>query len=225
MNRPEKPVHYRLDLEETAGNNPVVRALLFEAATVYEHLLTIKKRFKRRETKALANLTPLEFIRSEVLADQAVHRDWARLFHANMTRHRPLPPPEKTGLPFPCKGLDGDEVPLPEQAHLKAVIDSCLPDIVRPGRPRRPLEQTIDHAMEQLGCLDIFEGTEMRHQSSLSLYALLRKWRFNHRVKTGALNYTVSSIQTSYGRGLSLEAARASCLMEMNPCTGWKGSD
>ncbi|MBC2711195.1 MAG: YcaO-like family protein [Desulfosarcina sp.] len=202
-------------LESEAGNDPAVRALLLEAGTVYEHLAEIKGKFKRRETKALADRTPLVFLRSELLADQAVHRQWARLFHANITRHRPLPPPATTGLSFPVEGVDGCDEPLPAQAHLKAIIDPHLPDMDGSGTPRPPLEETIDHAMARLSTLELFEGTEMRHESSLSLYALLRKWHFNHQVKSGELNYTVSSTQTSYGRGLSLKAARASCLMEV----------
>ena len=77
------------------------------------------------------------------------------------------------------------------------------------------MAETIGLATQRLEDLDIFEGPEMRHQKSLSPIALLRKWRFKHSVKNGCLNYTLSSIQTSYGRGLSLEAARVSCLMEM----------
>ena len=34
-------------------------------------------------------------------------------------------------------------------------------------------------------------------------------------LESGNLHYTVSGIQISYGRGLSVEAARASCLMEV----------
>ena len=51
------------------------------------------------------------------------------------------------------------------------------------GTPRKPMAQTIDLALQRLEDLDILEGPEMRHQSSLSPIALLRKWRFSHAVK------------------------------------------
>jgi ribosomal protein S12 methylthiotransferase accessory factor len=213
-------------LRSETGRDPVVQALLLEAGTVYGHLAAIRKRFTAREAKRLAGRSPLIFLRSAMLPDQALHRQWARLFQANLMRHRPLPPPQKTGLSVPVEGVTKVEAPLPDEAHLKAVIDRCRPDLRATAASRPPLSATIDRALERLGGLDIFEGAEMRHQSSLSLYALLRKWRFHHHVTTGALDYTLSSTQTSYGRGLTLEAARASCLMEVaERCSSFAGID
>jgi ribosomal protein S12 methylthiotransferase accessory factor YcaO len=211
-------------LASEAGREPAVRALVLEAATLYQHLSTLKETFTGHQAQMLTDWTPLVLLRSELLADQVTHRQWAELFHANITRHRPLPPPAATGLPFPFDGMDGSDEPLPAEAHLKAIIDRHLPDMAGSGKPRIPLAATIAQAMARLGSLEIFDGTEMRHQSSLSLYALLRKWRFNHQVKSGQLNYTLSGIQTSYGRGLTLEAARASCLMEVaERCSAFAG--
>jgi ribosomal protein S12 methylthiotransferase accessory factor len=209
------PPAVRRILQSPAGRDPSVKALLLEAALVYGHLSGVKKHFKDREYPSLADLSPLIFLRSERLADQALHRQWARLFQDNIVRHRPLPPPQKTGFAFPVKGVDGKEEPLLEDAHLNAVIDRCQTQMDGSGTPRAPLRTTIENAMTRLEALDIFEGPEMRHQSSLSPYALLRKWNFNHRVQSGTLNYALAGTQTSYGRGLSLEAARASCLMEV----------
>lgn len=211
-------------LGSESGDDPIVRALLLEAALLYDHLPGLRKAFKRREIKALAEASPLVDLRSECLPDQALHRQWAELFHANLTRHRPLPLPEKTGLAFPVDGVDGSEPPLPKGAHLQAVIDASEQDPKFPGRPRPALQQTIDRALEGLKALDLLEGGEMRHQSSLSPIALLRKWRFSHEVRSGGLAYSLSGVQTSYGRGLSLEAARASCLMEVvERCSSFAG--
>ena len=213
-------------LETVDTTDAVIRALLLEATTVYDEFSAIKKRFSRREHKALVGQTPLLFLRSASQSDGTIHRSWAELFHANITRHRPVPPPAATGLSFPVDGVDGSDDPLPTEAHLKAVIERCRTEMGNTNPPRPPLETTIRHAKARLGSLDIFEGPEMRHQSSLSRYALLRKWHLHHGVKSGRLNYTVSGIQTSYGRGLSLEAARASCLMEVaERCSSLAGVD
>jgi ribosomal protein S12 methylthiotransferase accessory factor YcaO len=203
-------------LQSDAGRDPAVKALLLEAALIYEHLSGIKKRLHDRKSPIPADHSPLIFLRSEGLADQALHRQWVRLFKDNIKRHRPLPPPQKTGLAFPVKGVDGKEETLPAEAHLKAVIECCRSQMdASDAPPRVPLTTTIENAMARLEALDIFEGPEMRHQSSLSPYALLRKWSFNHRVQSGRLNYVLAGNQTSYGRGLTLETARASCLMEV----------
>ncbi len=202
-------------LEGEASHDPAVRALLLEAGMLNEHLADVKKRFKRRDAKQLAEKTPLIFLRSIIQQDQPLHAQWAELFRANLTRHRPLPPPEKTGIPLLFDARGKEEADQPEEAHLGTIMERQLPELENTGAPRRPLEQTIALATRGIEALDILEGKEMRHQSALSPIALLRKWRFTHTVKSGTLNYTLSSVQTAYGRGLSLEEARASCLMEV----------
>ena len=80
---------------------------------------------------------------------------------------------------------------------------------------RQPAPETIETALERLSVLDLFESAESRHAASLSPIAYLRKWRLSMRVRSGRNRYDLTGIQTSYGRGLSPEAARASCLMEI----------
>jgi ribosomal protein S12 methylthiotransferase accessory factor YcaO len=202
-------------LSSDLGKDPTVRALLLEASTLYEHQSAIRARFNSHQMLALAQHTPAIFLQSEALPDQALHRQWARLFRANLVRHRPLPPPAATGLPSPVEAADGNDSPLPEAAHLKSVVARVLPQIHGLGHRRPSLEETIALATERLGRQGLFEGGEMRHQASLSPCALMRRWRFNRRVHSSRLHYTLSSVQTAYGRGLSWEAARASCLMEV----------
>ncbi len=193
----------------------VVRALILEAATIHGHLKAIRKRFTPRARIALSEKTPLIYLRSEKLSDHSIHKKWARYFSANLTRHRPLPPPDATGLDFPVKGVDGSDEAIADHLHLKAVVARRLPRMKGAGTSRRPLSETISDAQERLEKLGIFDGPEMRHQSSLSPIALLRKWRLERRVRIGRLDYTISGVQTSYGRGTSLDQARASCLMEV----------
>ncbi|MDO9631369.1 MAG: YcaO-like family protein, partial [Humidesulfovibrio sp.] len=51
--------------------------------------------------------------------------------------------------------------------------------------------------------------------ASLSPIALLRMWLVELSVKSGGMNYSLSGMQTSYGRGLEIEGARASYAMEV----------
>lgn len=202
-------------LESEAGQKPVVRALLLEAGMLNEHLADIGRRFKRREMKPLAEKTPLIFLRSISQKDQSLHAQWAELIRTNLTHHRPLAPPEKIGLPLLFDVPSPKDTAQPKNAHLSTIMERMLPDLENTGEPRRPMEKTITLATQRLEMSGILEGEEMRHQSALSPIALLRKWRLSHSVKSGALNYSLSSVQTAYGRGLSLKEARASCLMEV----------
>lgn len=55
----------------------------------------------------------------------------------------------------------------------------------------------------------------MRHESSLAPVGLLRNWNVDVRVSCGKLDYTLQGEATTWGRGLSIAAARASYSMEM----------
>ena len=56
---------------------------------------------------------------------------------------------------------------------------------------------------------------EMRHESSLAPVGLLRNWNVDVSVRCGKLDYTLQGEATTWGRGLSIAAARASYSMEM----------
>jgi ribosomal protein S12 methylthiotransferase accessory factor YcaO len=81
--------------------------------------------------------------------------------------------------------------------------------------PRPPAKETAALALERLEAHGLLTGPEMRHEASLSPIALLRSWKLAVNVRNGALDYSLRGTATSYGRGLSLAAARASCLMEI----------
>jgi ribosomal protein S12 methylthiotransferase accessory factor YcaO len=72
-----------------------------------------------------------------------------------------------------------------------------------------------DTAMQGLERLGILAETEMRHESSLSPVALLRRWQMQVQIRQDRHCFHFSGLQTSYGKGLSLERARASCAMEI----------
>ncbi|MDL2269052.1 YcaO-like family protein [Desulfosarcina sp. OttesenSCG-928-A07] len=204
-------------LDETPETDLLFRSLVLEAAWLSPHLEPLKKRFRSRDSRRLAGQSPLISLRSAILGDQALHQKWAALFHSNFTRHRPLPPPEKTGLSFPVPSVNGHDLLLPESAHLKSILPMCLAEkeALSKGEPRPLLEETLSRALAALSRISVFDGPEMRHQSSLSPCALLRKWRFSRDIDCGALGYTLSGTQTSYGRGVSVDKARVSCLMEV----------
>lgn len=191
------------------------------------------------------NDTSLIILRWRRLPDRHLHREWGRLFAANIQQHRSLPEPERAGLPplypdlpRPLPGAPdatvvhcsptsclpgGDTNPglsavflTPFPAHIKNVHARHLAaHLQSPPGTRPPSKETAALAEERLSALGIIAGREMRHTASLSPIALLRPWNMRLAVRQGRHNFTLEGQATTYGRGLSLDDARASCLMEM----------
>jgi len=157
--------------------------------------------------------SPLIDLRSEALADQPLHRRWCRIFQANIERLTPLPAPEKAALPLPFSEdqIHAANRPAARIDAVRRAIRSTPPPAEPPVRP----EQIAQLALERLTSAGVLEGVEMRHETSLSPVGLLRQWRLDATVRSGRLGYRLFGLQTSYGRGFSLETARARCLMEI----------
>lgn len=161
--------------------------------------------------KSLIPHGPWVPIRAWCRKDASLHRQWAAIFRDNMRGHRPLPKPDAgPPLPYVREHLLAPS-PGVGVSEIRQRIDSLLP----PPAPRISLAETIHRAEESLSRLDVMEGGETRHEASLSPIALMRRWRMRTRVVNGRHDFHFSGIQNSYGRGLDLETARASLLMEM----------
>jgi YcaO-like protein with predicted kinase domain len=167
--------------------------------------------------------SPLIFLRWSRLPDKDLHRAWGEIFNANTRGHRALKPPQEIGLAplytTPDPALPGQgrafsapfSVSLPEiHAGFYANLDSDALPYQRP-----PAAETAALAEERLSSLGIIAGQEMRHTASLSPIALLRPWNIRLRVRCGRHEHTLEGQAKTWGRGLSLADARASCLMEM----------
>jgi ribosomal protein S12 methylthiotransferase accessory factor len=161
----------------------------------------------------LVAATSLIYLRSQRLCDQKLHQPWISLFEANLRQHVPLPAPDATGLAIlgPAKsGATDGEGNRPGIASLhRAAMEG--PIVHDPWEA----EQTAALALKRLQDLDVLEGPESRHLASLSPIAFLRRWRLKRMVSSGRNRYSLEGIQTSYGKGLSPGAARASSLMEI----------
>lgn len=70
-------------------------------------------------------------------------------------------------------------------------------------------------ASDKLEKAGVFFESEMRHVSSLSPIALLRKWKLQRSIDSGRNKFLLSGIHTAYGKGLYTDDARASCVMEI----------
>lgn len=145
--------------------------------------------------------------------------EWGRLFHANLTEHRPLPRLEESGLPLPYAAADLAQAMTqvartPANSPL-AAEHARLAAREWTGGSRPPAGETFARAMSALEGAGLVAGPEMRHEASLSPIALLRDWRICISVRNGRHAHRLRGTATAYGRGLSLAGARASCAMEM----------
>lgn len=168
----------------------------------------------------------LIFLRWSALPDRKPHSLWGDFFDANIQRHQLLKSPAEAGLPplYPENPDEAGQQGLPGASPaFTRPFTTSLQDLHAryskaqggPARQRPPAEETAALAEERLNALGIIAGQEMRHTSSLSPIALLRPWNMRLSVKQGRLAYSLEGQATTYGRGLALPDARASCLMEM----------
>jgi ribosomal protein S12 methylthiotransferase accessory factor YcaO len=191
--------------------DPILAALLFESCLGHERFAHLLPRMIGLDVAELARHTPAVHLRSHMLADQPRHNAWVMRMQANIVAHEPLPAPDAIGLePLFAK----EELPL-APAVTAGQVRARLAQALPPAHPRRPAPETYAHAIKQLEAKNVFIGPEMAHKATLSPIALLRHWLVDISVKSGGMAYSLSGMQTSYGRGLDMESARASYSMEV----------
>ncbi|MBI5519179.1 MAG: YcaO-like family protein [Desulfovibrio sp.] len=195
----------------TTITEPVLGALLFEACLGHERFAHLLPRMEELDAAELARHTPAVHIRSHRLADQPLHNAWTMRMQLNIVAHEALAAPGEIGLEAPYAKDALPKGPAVTAAQVRARLAGKLP----PAKARRPATETYAHAIERLEAKNVFLGPEMAHKASLSPVALLRMWLVDVTVKSGAMAYSLSGMQTSYGRGLDMESARASYSMEV----------
>jgi ribosomal protein S12 methylthiotransferase accessory factor len=219
---------YLLDLTGTFGPNlvdllinkgkeddPYLLALMYETCILNEKLQAQRTRFDGVDVKQLAEYTPYIYINWFLRRNQADSLYWVRLFSENICGHNPLPLPEYLECPVP---FDRNVI---EHWKTRVVsIEDVLTERARrsfqngPGARLTP-EETATRAMKKLTARDLMAGAEMGTQASLGPYALQMPWKLDITVSVGRNRWRLTGIQTSYGKGLNVHEARASCLMEV----------
>ncbi|MFW5837637.1 MAG: YcaO-like family protein, partial [Desulfovibrionaceae bacterium] len=199
-------------LDEEA--DPVLASLLAESCLYHRRFAHLSERFCGEVVlRRLAGHSPMIHLRSLLLDDQGLHAAWCALFDANVAGHQALPEPESSGLKAPvaeaamaAASLAGpglSELPVPPPPPPPAPEESI------------PAAEVAAMALQRLEPLGLFAGLEMRHKACLAPQALLRSWYVKTRVDNGRHRDTLEGFQTSYGRGLEEDAARASLYMEI----------
>lgn len=185
-------------------------ALLCEHLIIHRKTGKIRDYFSEEEIGELSAYSPLIHLRFALEPNRRLHTQWTDKFRDNMLSHTPLPSLSNAGLPPLCAGECAVTSPVgPEIKDLHQFhADTGNVSNYSP-------EKTTETALEKLTSAGVILEEEMRHQSSLSPIALLRKWQFHTTTKNGRHHFSLAGTQTSYGKGLSLENARASLSMEI----------
>lgn len=195
-----------------ADHHLIGLALIAEYQFLAQGRDRLGKRFSENLIRELTRYTPLIYLRACLEPDQPLHARWAAIFRANLHQHTPLPPPDPRSLP----PLAFETVPCQPVVAIEA-LSGCGPLTRQPTAAPRVFEpgRTADIAEERLHQAGIALGQLMRHESSLSPVGLLRAWQVTARINSRRNRFLFSGEQTSYGRGLTLDAARASLMMEI----------
>ena len=192
-------------------NDLILLALLCEKLLLTGGMGKARDYFSEQRIKELAEYSPLIHLRWALEPNRRLHAQWIKLFGDNINNHAPLPPPTEPKLPLICAGecrppvTDGLEIKEIHKFHISSDT----------AQTNCSAKKTTATALEKLASAGVFMEPEMRHQSSLSPIALLRKWQFNTCTENGRHQFNLSGTQTSYGKGLTLDDARASLSMEI----------
>lgn len=212
-------------IELAKPSDPDFLAILYEACLSRERFAGLRARFDASETKRLSERTPLIIIKSSLLGDQYLHAVWAKLFGANISDHQPLSAGGE-GLPPHIFSEDDLRDALRRFVHIRDVAKTPKDDRQGSASSMVPVEETAARALTKLEEAKVFAGPETVHASSLSPHGFLRKWNLSLSVQNGRHRYSLSGIQTSYGKGISEPVARASYSMEVvERCSSFAGFD
>jgi ribosomal protein S12 methylthiotransferase accessory factor YcaO len=209
-----EPQEFAALVEQAVADGPdEFRALVCEASLTHSKFNGFTSRFDQFGLDRLASLTPLPLLRGETERGRALHRQWAALLQANLVRHTPFASAIAAGLDVPPTEPFPKNIQNVPPVHISSIppsVDAASASVDLPTP-----ETTARTALERLEALHVFNDAEFRHEASLSPVALLREWVLDLEVENRNLEYDLSGVQTSYGKGLCLEDARASLYMEI----------
>ncbi|SHN50143.1 YcaO-like family protein [Desulfovibrio litoralis] len=198
----------------------ICNALLAEIFEINPKLLSEQALAQiKNQTKfsLLSNFSPLVYLQDKVKTDQELQNSWRKVFLKNITAHYKIPSLSEIKLTplyseVELAAIKTPKVNLEELYQKYKLIEkqNSFATTVQTSP-----KEMAEVAFERLSECGIIAGREMRHQASLSPVALQRLWNINLKVQQGKHNYILKGQANTYGRGLTLDIARVSCLMEM----------
>lgn len=189
-----------------------VESLFFEASF-------IKKDFKeflgQFNIDGDAICSPLINLKSVLANDRDDNQKWISLLRDNIVLHRPFVLDDGLKDVMLRSSMDVFPGTLSDNVHIKVAYDESL--LIDHEFPKRYVSAAGAYALAnaKLIKLGILHDSLMRHVSSLSPVGLLQKWKLERHTKIERNIFGLSGIHTAYGKGLTLDDAMASCIMEV----------
>jgi ribosomal protein S12 methylthiotransferase accessory factor len=189
-------------------------ASLYEACISYNEFYSLRKRFDDLDIHQLIRHTPLIYIRWSLDGNLGSRLFWMDMFSRNKYHHMDLSPFKSTKFPIPfdLSSLTKDKI-----IHIKDVYSRSNDKSFDTGTSIRVIEpkETIDKILNNPLIKDLLLDDDIKVEWSVSPHAFIRKWKVNIDVSVGRNNWILGGILREYGKGLTEDEARASCLMEI----------
>jgi len=194
--------------------DPVLLALMYETCILNARLQPLTKEFERTIAKRLTEYTPLIYINWFLQNGLDQKAYWIQALSDNILRHKAIIPSEEWThpVPFEKEALDGWKNNVVSIKDLKSTAGEKTTQVETAGPSAA---ETAERALGRLKRIGLQFGNETENPASFSPFALQMPWHMAVRVATGRNCFQLTGLQTSYGKGLCAEGARASCLMEV----------
>jgi YcaO-like protein with predicted kinase domain len=202
-------------ISRARDNRPQLLALMYEACILNKRLLSLTESFSGVDLKQLSQYTPLIYVTWSLNKDRDKNAHWLKRLSENVLWHKHTSPLVTSPSPLPFE----PEAITQWQSHVVPVIklvgQKPLRASTRGSLPTMAPEDTATMAMERLGAAGFKTGREMKHLAGLSPCGLKVSWFLAVTVSAGRNHWQLAGTQTSYGKGLHWDQARASCWMEV----------
>jgi len=182
---------------------PTLAALALETILLTPALQELTPLVQEADLARLGQATPLVFLRHQAIPEAQNHARWSLAWAEAVHSGNPLP---QDLPPLPC-------APAAIQTTDPWAVRARLPLPAPKARP--PLPQVLARGVEALRPTGALYGPPQRHTASLAPWGLMASWRLHRTVTHGNLAYQLVGTMTSYGRGLTREAAQVSLIMEI----------
>jgi ribosomal protein S12 methylthiotransferase accessory factor len=202
-------------IERGMDDQPYLLALMYEACVLNDRLHGLTERFRGTDLRQLGKYTPLIYLNWSLNEDREENTYWLKLFADNILRHKQATPSEDLKLPIPFhqEAIDGWHSKVVPVTRLLGQEETKASKIA--AMHKWSPEDTARMATERLKATGLKAGREMRNPASLTPHALQIPWVLEVAVSTGKNHWQLAGTQTSYGKGLNVDQARASCWMEV----------
>ncbi|RKX58231.1 MAG: hypothetical protein DRP37_08325 [Thermodesulfobacteriota bacterium] len=176
----------------------------------------VRSKLEKMGARKLAGHTPLIFAKWALDMDSPGHLFWTGVFEKNVYNHEQLPSLSEIEFPIPFD-LDDIDSDRNDTVHIKDLCSKSDTGSIMPGISAREktASETVQDVTIRLSNIDLITGTERKTVWSLSPYALEKSWKIEVQVAVGRNRWRLAIPQTSYGKGMEEDQARASYLMEM----------